>query len=169
MQKTFCQCSCSSTHRFWHWLDSSCRLYDSIFLTPGREMHPWHPFDKGPGGPQSRSVLGDVTKNSCPCRLSGPSRPSCCSSCHQMTCFRATLGLQPHYRTALSHQCSVATFVRRDFWAVFLRLGYAVRVRFFCDLAACSLEMATAVRYKSAAFTHGARTVPRWKRTSVRY
>jgi hypothetical protein len=54
-------------------------------------------------------------------------KQECCSSRHQIACFKATEGLHPPHRAALSHQYSVASFATLLALNCLTCLGSAVR------------------------------------------
>jgi hypothetical protein len=69
------------------------------------------------------------------------------SSRHQISSFKATEGLHPPYRAALSHQCSVVSFatllVLSCLYSPVLRCSCCNGVRFCCGLEAHNSVMAT--------------------------
>jgi hypothetical protein len=68
------------------------------------------------------------------------------SSRHQIAYFKATEGLHPPYRAALSEEYSVASFatvlVLSCLHSPGLRCSFCDVVRFCCDLEACNLVTA---------------------------
>jgi hypothetical protein len=81
----------------------------------------------------------------------------CYSRRHQIPCFKATEGLHPPYRAAVSHKYSVSSFATLRVLSCLHSPGFRCSccdvVRFFCDLEACNLVTATIVRTSRLALT----------------